>query len=510
MTLSSILKSVKYSIFPERAAFFAAADTQNLTEEEVLKAPYLIPADDEKSSILENQESSGPADTSSLREPNAFDKITTFAGSSATFFVILSFVGIWAILGIFYGSTDRWQIIFQNASSIQVYIMNILLIRQQQNSSRAMITRLAEFSSRYSTFERLLAEIPINEKASISKQDSQQTIVNSKPVGKSFDLSALESTAKCTRISNLWIQTCKAVAGSLGSLYSFFFYWAGIGVWIAFGPSLKFSDTWQLYINTATALVLTFTSVFLQNIQQREEETHSRCLELALKVDAQIEKRLRVLTGYRKPNLIFSVAEPQRTRTERINDFLADVMGSGLGVLISLLFVAVWISVGPILKFNDSWWLIIGSFTGLVGFVDGFILRSLYYREEKFVKERFEYLATEDKYLFDQIDIPVVPPEEPKRKFTDKISLLISNACGHRYAPSGAIGVVVALLCTATVMSWSETGQLLCNTPTMIVEGFLLIVLIHAHNFTNTERRVDISGLMSRRSHLLEYVEILQ
>ncbi|RKF62054.1 Low-affinity iron/zinc ion transport protein fet4 [Erysiphe neolycopersici] len=510
MTLSSTWKSVKHSIFPERGAIFAAAYTQNLTEEDVQKAPYLISADDQKFNINNNQQSSGPGDTSFLSEPNAFDKVTIFAGSSTTFFVILSFVGIWGILGIFYGPTDTWQIIFQNASSIQVYIMDILLIRQQQKSTRAMVTRLAEFSSRYNTFQRLLAQIPKKDEFLINKQELLQMAVNGKSDCKNFELSALESTKKCTRISIIWTQICKAIARGLGSLYSFYFYWVGIGVWIALGPSLKFSDTWQLYINTATAIVLTFTSVFLQNIQQREEGTHRRCLEQALEIDAQIEKRLRVLTGNRKPNLIFSIAEPQRTRTERINDFLADTMGSGLGVLISLIFVAIWISIGPILKFNDSWWLIIGSFTGLVGFVNGFILRSLYYREENFVKERFIYLATEDKYLFDQIAIPFVSLEEPKRKLNERISLRVSNICGHRYTPSGAIVVVVALLITATIMSWSVTGQLLCNTPTMIIEGFLLIVLIHAHSYTHNERRADLSGLLTRRSLLLEYAEVLQ
>ncbi|KAI6244819.1 Low-affinity iron/zinc ion transport protein fet4 [Erysiphe necator] len=510
MTLLNIWKSVKRSTFPERTPIFATAHTQNLTEEEVQKARYLIPLESEKDSFFDYQELSKASDTSSFREPNAFDKITIFAGSSATFFVILGFVGIWGFIGALYGPTDTWQIMFQNASSIQVYIMDILLIRQQQNSSRAMITRLAEFSSRYTTLKRLLSRIPKNQEALISKQESRLLKINSDQIDEILDQSAFVPMEKSSRITYYWVQACQVIARSLGSLYTFFLYWIGIGIWMILGPSLKFSDTWQLYINTATALALTFTSVFLQNIQQREEEKHSRFLEQALKIDSQIEKRLRLLTGDQKPNSIFSIPEPERTRTERINDFLADVMGSGLGVLISLTFVAVWISIGPTLKFNDNWWLIIGSFTGLVGFVDGFVLRSLYYREERFVKERFLSMATEDQLLFDQIEVSATTPEEPKRSFTDTVSLAISNGCGHRYAPPGAIAVVVALLITATVMSWSITGQLLCNTPTMIIEGFLLIVLIHAHNYANNERRADFTGLLIRRLHLLGFVEMLE
>lgn len=43
-------------------------------------------------------------------------------------------------------------------------------------------------------------------------------------------------------------------------------------VWVATGPIFKFSDTWQLVINTGTTIV-TFLMVFLiQNTQNREDE----------------------------------------------------------------------------------------------------------------------------------------------------------------------------------------------------------------------------------------------
>jgi low affinity Fe/Cu permease len=43
-----------------------------------------------------------------------------------------------------------------------------------------------------------------------------------------------------------------------------------IGAWIVAGPIFRFSDTWQLVINTATTIV-TFLMVFLiQNTQNRE------------------------------------------------------------------------------------------------------------------------------------------------------------------------------------------------------------------------------------------------
>jgi low affinity Fe/Cu permease len=45
-----------------------------------------------------------------------------------------------------------------------------------------------------------------------------------------------------------------------------------IGVWIVAGPLFKFSDTWQLVINTATTII-TFLMVFLiQSTQNRDTQ----------------------------------------------------------------------------------------------------------------------------------------------------------------------------------------------------------------------------------------------
>lgn len=505
----SVLKRIKNSIFPERTDFFAAASTEKLTEQEVQNAPYRNSRDPEKSSDITTGQVSTPEDLRSFRKQNAFDKITRLAGSSGTFFVMLFLVGLWTFYGIIFGATDTWQIVFQNASSIQVYIIDILLIRQQQNASRALMTLLAEFHSRRATLERLLNQIPGCDRASTHKERPRALYINGKPFDTDSDEKMLLPPEKLSSLSYIWSQTCVLVARGLGSIWSFIHYWIIIGIWAGMGPSFKFSDTWQLYINSITALILTFTSVFLQNIQQREEDKLTRCLEHTLKIDSSIERQLRILTGDQKPNEIYTIPEINRSRCDRFNDVIADIMGSGLGVLISLTFVAIWLAIGPPMGFNDNWWLIIGTFTGLVGFIDGFVLRSLYYRGETFVKEEFQKIAAADRLLLDQLNVPVSVPVESKRSFTERVALAISDACGHRFAPPSSIGVVFTLLGIATAMKWSMTGQLLCNTPTMIVEGFLLIILIHAHNHANDERGADFSGLLKRKLLLHGFIETI-
>src|SRR5438876_12428013 len=56
----------------------------------------------------------------------------------------------------------------------------------------------------------------------------------------------------------------------LGSAWAFAGALLGILVWVFTGPTLHFSDTWQLIINTATT-VITFLMVFvIQNMQNRD------------------------------------------------------------------------------------------------------------------------------------------------------------------------------------------------------------------------------------------------
>src|ERR1043166_3937331 len=84
-----------------------------------------------------------------------------------------------------------------------------------------------------------------------------------------------------------------------------------VGVWGITGPIFKFSDTWQLVINTGTTIV-TFLMVFLiQNTQNRESHAtqlkldeliravkgaHNALLDLEGLEDADLE-RLRVRYG---------------------------------------------------------------------------------------------------------------------------------------------------------------------------------------------------------------------
>jgi hypothetical protein len=73
------------------------------------------------------------------------------------------------------------------------------------------------------------------------------------------------------------------VAESAGSPWAFISTLAIVFVWVCSGPYFRFSDTWQLVINTGSSIV-TFLMVFLiQNTQNRDtREIHLKLDELIL------------------------------------------------------------------------------------------------------------------------------------------------------------------------------------------------------------------------------------
>jgi len=73
-------------------------------------------------------------------------------------------------------------------------------------------------------------------------------------------------------ISKLFSRWATKTARLTGRPVTFFIALSVILIWIVTGPFFKFSDTWQLVINTGTTII-TFLMVFLiQNSQNRESE----------------------------------------------------------------------------------------------------------------------------------------------------------------------------------------------------------------------------------------------
>src|ERR1700712_2856321 len=71
-------------------------------------------------------------------------------------------------------------------------------------------------------------------------------------------------------MDKLFAKFANATARATGSPIAFLLCVASVLVWAATGPMFKFSETWQLVINTGTTII-TFLMVFLiQNTQNRD------------------------------------------------------------------------------------------------------------------------------------------------------------------------------------------------------------------------------------------------
>ncbi len=80
-------------------------------------------------------------------------------------------------------------------------------------------------------------------------------------------------------MKDLFRRLAERTAHTAGSPWTFLIAILTIGVWGVTGPYFKYSDTWQLFINTGTTII-TFLMVFLiQNTQNRETRI------VALKLD---------------------------------------------------------------------------------------------------------------------------------------------------------------------------------------------------------------------------------
>jgi low affinity Fe/Cu permease len=84
------------------------------------------------------------------------------------------------------------------------------------------------------------------------------------------------------RHAGVFLRFSRGASTAVGKPWAFVTAAGAVIIWAALGPVFKYSDTWQLVINTSTTIV-TFLMVFLiQNTQNRDTEA------LRLKLDELI------------------------------------------------------------------------------------------------------------------------------------------------------------------------------------------------------------------------------
>ncbi|HAF40262.1 MAG TPA: low affinity iron permease family protein [Sphingobium sp.] len=106
------------------------------------------------------------------------------------------------------------------------------------------------------------------------------------------------------------------VAGWAGQPLSFILAGIVILLWLLTGPIFRYSDTWQLIINTGTTIV-TFLMVFLiQNAQNRDSSA----------IQAKLDELIRAMDGAR--NDFIGIEHLTEAELEKIKHILERECGS--------------------------------------------------------------------------------------------------------------------------------------------------------------------------------------
>lgn len=458
------------------------------------------------------------------RTDNFLDILVRIAGSQVVFFLMWAILIIWVVIGIVYSAPFNWQVVMQDGQSIQCYLWDTLLMRQQLMSAHEQVHVCGTLRSRIASYKRLF------------QQHAPEKDTEVKEVHKSFEVESDQSTISGELPAESWYDKLSSCFSRLlGSLPVMIIFWLGIFVWIGCGAKplptgnsppftgetsgsnprmAKFSDSWQMYINTATAICLLVSTVFLQNIRARHDKYLVKFLHGIFSMDEEIDYQLRkYYNDFVTPNPVITIHSKNRSTGDKLIDWYADVIGTGIGVIVAVVVFAVWLGIGNPMGWSDDWWLIIGTYTGLIGFLDGFVIRQVYFRIVGHEEINYRVVAQDDAEIFDMLGIHC--PDEfsglhtPKRKnsIDYRISSFINTICSSQWSVLASVLTILGLIIIASGLRWSTTGQLICNTPTMIIEAFFMIVLLQAHNWADQQRRIEVTALFMRRRYLLAYVE---
>ncbi|KAL5357963.1 Low affinity iron permease [Aspergillus floccosus] len=423
------------------------------------------------------------------------DWIVSASGSKVVFCAILTGLLTWALLGIPYGRTDSWQVIISDVQAILCYVFDSFLVRQQLNAYNTEMNAVAQVQSRLISHSRMLRALEpeirehrpvygIPDKSASMIQDLEATL----PESNRFD----RAVTLCARI--------------LGHLATTGLFWAGVFIWIGIGTLRDWSDTWQLYMNSASSALMVFVFSFLANLHERHSSYMKQFLDALFRTDSMLELKLRELTQDKLENQPVIVPPPKVNCVQRAIFYYADFVGTLVGIAILLTVIVAWVAIGPVLHFSANWWLLIGTYAGLVGMHDAFVLRNMQAALGSYVDAEQQKNTKEDERLFRLagLEMPSATGEQ-HNSLTARVSRVMCQISAHELTVVAGFLVIVGLIIGASAMRWSLTGQLLCNVPPSIIESFLMLILITGHNAEESQKIKELRSMYERRMRLLSF-----
>jgi low-affinity ferrous iron transport protein len=425
--------------------------------------------------------------THTQRFNSALDWLVRLSGSTIMFVVVQLILLVWALLGIPYWRVVIWPIIISDAQAIFCYLFDSLLMRQQLIGRELTLGAAAQVRSRNASKARMLLDHPDLSARLASIPFADLVVVNTSVLPQESRFGKFMTT----------------MSGIVGHVVSVGFFVVAIIIWLAFGPANQWSNQWQLDINSATSAWMIFIFSLLAIIRERHADFLRASLEAANKVDRAIEERLRSLTSDRHKNPPVLIVPPKTNIVQETINCYANVVGTLAGVAILIVVFIVWLAIGPVMHFNSNWWLLIGTYAGLVGLNDGFVMRNVQEKISRQEKAEFDTIHGED-ITISRIAGREPPCKEPRpASVSERASKAIANFCSHEAMVVAGVLLILGLILGASAMHWTLTGQLLCNVPPSILESFFMQILITGHNDADAHRRADFTKIYHARLELL-------
>ncbi|KAJ5223226.1 hypothetical protein N7468_007768 [Penicillium chermesinum] len=417
------------------------------------------------------------------------DKFVQFAGSAPVFLVIVSGLLAWALTGIRFGNSDVWVAAISDIQAILCYVFDSLLMRQLLREYTEQREAMVKIQSRCHSHRRMLAKRGF---------DKSQRSVREEP---------LRPLDHGLHTQNLFARCIILSAKGFGHIITVGMYWVCIFIWLGFGPKCDWSNRWQLYINDATSALMLLVFAFLACLRECYADYTNICLDAIFRLDSTLEGELRLLGEDDTPNPVVVDVSPKENYLQKMIYYYADIIGTLVGILFLIAVIVTWAAVGPVFQFNNTWWLLIGTYAGLVGLFDSFVLRNVQSKVHQNTKSQVRQVEILDTTLFAELSVPIPAVDNPKTpSLSRRVSRKMDAISSHLLMVVAGFIMTIGCLVASSAMRWSLTGQLISNVPPSIIETFFMLILITGQNDAEAGARVDLTNIYFRRQRLLAFM----
>ncbi|PYI33237.1 Low affinity iron permease [Aspergillus indologenus CBS 114.80] len=414
------------------------------------------------------------------------DAMVRFSGSVPVFLIILAGLLTWAMLGIRFGNVSVWIASISDVQAILCYVFDSFIMRQLLRQYSEQRGAIVELQSRSHSHQRMLANV--------KRKLGQDGI---RRVAEKCNAEPLEPIEYSLDSRSFMTWGIMYFARAFGHVLSSLLFWVCVVIWLGFGPHCSWSDRWQLYINDATSALMILVFAFLACLRERYADYNNTSLDAMFRLDSTLEMKLRCLTKDDLPNPMAVVIF-----------YYADIVGTLVGLMLLVLVIIVWTAVGPVLHYDSSWWLLIGTYAGLVGLFDSFVLRNVQSKVHQYIKGQMTMVLHADAALLTELSLATddtAGSSAQRPSLGQTVSRWMDAVTSHILMVMAGFLLTIGCVVASSAMKWSLTGQLISNVPPSIIETFFMLILINGQNGAEASAQMDLDDLYHHRQRLLSF-----